>query len=178
MPALPGVHQVQNAAGVLMVLETLAGRFPVTRPAIEQGLTKVTLAGRCQVLPGTVETILDVAHNPDAAEQLALMLHNRVIPGRTRVVLGMLADKDIAGFVARLAPVVNDWYLTTLPGERGLSAVDLGQLIKRRDTTETIQSFRDVVSAFQQAHADAKSGDRVVVCGSFLTVAEVLACHV
>jgi dihydrofolate synthase/folylpolyglutamate synthase len=178
LPALPGAHQVQNAAGVLMVLETLAGRFPVTRSAIEQGLARVTLAGRCQVLPGTVETILDVAHNPDAAEQLALMLHNRVIPGRTRVVLGMLADKDVAGFVAMLAPVVNDWYLATLPGERGLSAGDLGQLIKRRDPTETIQSFRDVVSAFQQAHADAKSGDRVVVCGSFLTVAEVLACHV
>jgi dihydrofolate synthase/folylpolyglutamate synthase len=178
LPALPGIHQLQNAAGVLMVLETLAGRFPVERSAIEQGLTAVTLTGRCQVLPGAIETILDVAHNPGGAEKLAQLLRNRVIPGRTRVVLGMLADKDVRGFTAMLGPMVNDWYLAALPGERGLSAEDLGQLIKHHAPSETTRSFQDVASAFRQARADAKNGDRVVVCGSFLTVAKALDCHV
>ena len=178
IPALPGTHQLNNAAGVLMVLETLAGRFPVPRTAIEQGLATVALPGRCQVLPGAVETILDVAHNPASAEKLAQLLRKRSIRGYNRLVLGMLADKDVATFAAMLAPVINDWYLATLPGDRGLSAQDLQQQICGHDRRGTVQLFKDVATAINQAHTDAKDGDRVVVCGSFITVAEALACHV
>ncbi|MEN8206551.1 MAG: bifunctional tetrahydrofolate synthase/dihydrofolate synthase [Pseudomonadota bacterium] len=177
-PALSGTHQLNNAAGVLMVLETLAEQFPVQRTAIEQGLATVTLPGRCQVLPGTIETILDVAHNPASAEKLAQLLRNRTIRGHTRIVLGMLADKDVATFIAMLAPVVNDWYLATLPGDRGLSAQDLHQQICHNDMHGMAREFTDVATAFRQAHADAEEGDRVVVCGSFVTVAEALVCHV
>lgn len=178
MPALPGSHQLQNAAGVLMVLESLAERFPVQRTALEQGLATVALAGRCQVLPGAVETILDVAHNTGSAETLAQLLCSRGVHGRTRMVLGMLADKDVAGFTALLSPVVNDWYLATLPGARGLSARDLRQRLSDSDAAGRARQFQDVTTAYMQARADAADGDRVVVCGSFVTVAEALACHV
>ena len=177
-PALPGTHQLNNAAGVLMVLETLAKQFPVSRAAIEQGLTTVALPGRCQLLTGAVETLLDVAHNPASAEMLAQLLHKQSVRGHTRLVLGMLDDKDVAAFVAALAPVVNDWYLATLPGDRGLSARDLQQQICDTGTEGMTRQFQDVASAFRQAHADAEEGDRVVVCGSFVTVAEVMVCHV
>jgi dihydrofolate synthase/folylpolyglutamate synthase len=177
-PALHGTHQFNNAAGVLMVLETLAGQFPVSRAAIEQGLATVALPGRFQVLPGTIETILDVAHNPASAAELAQLLGQRRIRGYTRLVLGMQADKDVATFIAMLAPVVDHWYLATLPGERGLSAQDLQQQIGDTGVQKRAQLFPGVETAFVQAHADAEEGDRVVVCGSFVTVAEVLACHV
>jgi len=178
IPALPGAHQFNNAAGALMVLETLAERFPVQRAAIEQGLTTVALAGRCQVLPGEIETILDVAHNPASAKRLAQLLHKRSIRGHTRLVLGMLSDKDIAAFIGALVPVVNNWYLATLPGDRGLSAHDLEQQLCNQGIHGMARQFPDVATAFRQAHADAKEGERVVVCGSFVTVAEALACHV
>jgi dihydrofolate synthase/folylpolyglutamate synthase len=178
MPALPGSHQLQNAAGVLMVLESLAEQFPVQRAALEQGLAKVALAGRCQVLSGAVETILDVAHNPGSAETLAQLLRSRSVRGRTRLVLGMLADKDVAAFTAILSPVVNDWYLASLPGERGLAARDLRRHLGDSDAAGRSRQFQDVATALMQARADAADGDRVVVCGSFVTVAEALACHV
>jgi dihydrofolate synthase/folylpolyglutamate synthase len=178
LPALPGTHQLQNAAGVLMVLEALATRYPLSRKAIEQGLRTASLAGRFQRLPGSVETLLDVAHNPGSARELAQLLRQRGVPGRTRMVLGMLADKDISAFAALLAPVVTDWYLATLRGERGLSANQLQQAIGSSEHPGATWRFQDVATAFTQAHADAKAGDRVVVCGSFVTVAEALACHV
>ena len=177
-PALPGTHQLNNAAGALMVLETLAERFPVPRSAIEQGLATVALPGRCQVLPGTVETILDVAHNPASAEILAQLLHRRSTEGRTHMVLGMLNDKDVTTFIAKLAPVVDHWYLATLPGDRGLSAQALHQQISDNGIHGLARQFPDVATAFRHAHADAEEGDRVVVCGSFVTVAEALVCHV
>jgi dihydrofolate synthase/folylpolyglutamate synthase len=174
LPALSGSHQLDNAAGVLMVLETLAERFTIPRTAIEQGLRTVALPGRCQVLSGAVETILDVAHNPGSAEILAQLLRNRSVRGHTRLVLGMLADKDVAAFTAALAPVVNDWYLASLSGDRGRSAQDLQQQICDNGVHGMARQFPDVATAFKRAQADAEEGDRVVVCGSFVTVAEAL----
>lgn len=174
LPALPGKHQLQNAAGVLMVLEVLATRFPLPRPAIERGLLTVTLAGRCQLIPGAVETLLDVAHNPGSAEKLVQLLRQRDVRGRTRMVLGMLADKDVAAFTAILHPEVDDWYLATLPGDRGLTAEQLQQFISGEVSRAPVRRFQDVATACTRAHADAKDGDRVVVCGSFVTVAEAL----
>ncbi len=178
LPALPGAHQLQNAAGVLMVLTTIANRFPVSREAIEQGLLSVALTGRCQVLPGPVETVLDVAHNPASAATLATFLASRHIPGRTRVVLGMLSDKDIAAFTGTLSAVTDNWYLAALKGERGLSARALAEVLDGQEAEKNIQQFGSVVEALGQARADAAAGDRIVVCGSFLTVAEALASHV
>ena len=178
LPALPGSHQLQNAAGVLMVLNVLAEQFPLQRRDIERGLQEVALSGRCQLLPGAIETLLDVAHNPDSAEKLAQLLRDRSIRGRTRMVLGMLSDKDAAAFTAVLSPVVDDWYLATLPGERGLTADQLQQLIRGNGEPGMLRLFADVETACRQAHADAVNGDRVVVCGSFATVAEALTCHV
>jgi dihydrofolate synthase/folylpolyglutamate synthase len=178
IPSLPGTHQLQNAAGVIMVLETLARRFPLPRSAIEQGLRTVSLAGRFQRVPGPVETLLDVAHNPGSARELAQLLHQRDAPGRTRMVLGMFADKDVAAFCEALAPLVTDWYLATLPGERGLSAKHLQQALCASDCHASARKFKDVATAFARARTDAGAGDRIVVCGSFVTVAEALACHV
>lgn len=171
-PALPGSHQLQNAAGVLMVLEVLAEQFPLQRRDIERGLEEVAVAGRCQLLTGSIETILDVAHNPGSAEKLAQLLRDRNIRGRTRVVLGMLSDKDVVEFTTILSPVVDDWYLASLPGERGLAAEQLQQLIRGNSEPAMYRLFQDVATAYTQAHADAEDGDRVVVCGSFVTVAQ------
>jgi dihydrofolate synthase/folylpolyglutamate synthase len=178
LPALPGAHQLQNAAGVLMVLETLAERFPVNRHAIIEGLRTVSLPGRCQVLPGPVEVVLDVAHNPASAGTLVSFLESHSIPGCTRIVLGMLSDKDIAAFTGILAKVADGWYLATLEGARGLSARALAEVLGSQNPGSGARQFSCVKDAFEQARADSSSGDRVVVCGSFITVAEALASHV
>ena len=161
-----------------MALEFLNGRHPVTRLAIEQGLQSVSLAGRCQIVAGPVEQIFDVAHNTDSASCLLRLLEDRPCDGSTRVVLGMLDDKDVGEFACLLAPAVWKWYLTGLDTERGLSA----QAIKRRVEAAGIhcesREFPDVHTAWRQAHTDSEAGDRIVVCGSFFTVAEVLACPV
>ena len=178
LPALAGSHQLDNAAGVLMALETLAADYPVSRTAIEQGLQQLRLAGRCQVQTGTVEYIFDVAHNADSARRLAQLLQDRPVAGVTRLVLAMLNDKDSHRFASELAATVDYWYLATLAGERGLTASalhgQLGQLVSASE----VRCFQSVADAFRQAQAAAASGDRLVICGSFVTVAEALACHV
>ncbi|MGD2112741.1 MAG: bifunctional tetrahydrofolate synthase/dihydrofolate synthase, partial [Gammaproteobacteria bacterium] len=114
LPRMAGAHQLDNAAGVLMVLDLLREILPVTKTAICQGLGSACLPGRCQWLPGAVEIVLDVAHNTQSASRLLASLRERSCRGRTRLVLGMLEDKDVRGYTTILAPAVDTWYLAGL----------------------------------------------------------------
>lgn len=175
-PALAGTQQYDNAAGVLMTLDSLRERYPVTREAIEQGLRSVSLPGRFQVLPGTVDMILDVAHNPASGRRLAQTLAEYPVDGCTWLVLGMLNDKEVAGFMETLMRVVDQWCLTSLNTERGLPAAALREALPA--TTAGVHEFRCVADACRYARSQATAGDRIVACGSFITVAEAMACHV
>jgi dihydrofolate synthase/folylpolyglutamate synthase len=127
-PALRGEHQLRNAATALVALETLADRFPVAQKNIREGLLGVSAPGRFQVLPGLPVTILDVAHNVQAAQALAANLRKQRVLGRTRAVFGMLIDKDIAAVARMLVDQVDDWYVATLGGPRGIRPTVLSYL--------------------------------------------------
>ena len=171
-PALIGPFQLQNAAGALMALHSLGERLPATLRAIHAGLQELHLNGRFQVLPGAIERIFDVAHNPHAAAGLAAALAARPCSGRTLAVCGMLADKDAAGVAAALTPQVQVWYLGGLDGDRGQSAQSLAQQMAVPDSQR--HTYPDVGAAYAAALAAAQAGDRVLVFGSFRAIAELL----
>ena len=97
LPALAGAAQLGNAAVALALLEAVEPRLLVPDEAVRAGLAGAWLPGRFQVVPGSPEWILDVAHNPHAAHSLAESLDSRPCAGRTVAVCGILGDKDIEG---------------------------------------------------------------------------------
>ncbi len=173
-PALHGEFQLRNAAAVLMVLELLARAFPVTQDEVRRGLQEVSLPGRFQVIPGAVEHILDVAHNPQAARSLAANLQRRPCTGRTLAVAALLADKDVEAVAAALDPVVDRWFLAGLDGPRALAAADLARRIRAAAVRGPVAADPDVARALARAQRAADAGDRIVVFGSFHTVEAAL----
>ncbi len=169
LPALRGDFQLANAAGVLMVLARLGERFPVSQQAVRSGLLAVQLPGRFQVLPGRPMQILDVAHNPHSARALAQTLAHQSCPGRTLAVLGMLDDKDIVASVASLRTLVDDWYLASLDVPRGVTAARLREALGGEG-----QCFDSVHAARTAALSVMSEDDRLVIFGSFYTVAAAL----
>ena len=175
LPSLRGPQQLANAAGVLMALELLQERLPVSETAIRNGLRDVVLPGRCQFVPGAVEMILDVSHNPHGAARLAEVLGLFPCSGRTHLVLGMLDDKDVEGYVTALSSAVDLWYPVSLDNPRGLSADELDRRMRGLLPANRVQPCADVPAACREAGANASAGDRIVVCGSFFTVAAAMA---
>ncbi len=167
-PALPGRHQLDNAAGVLMALRLLEERLPVDEPAIRRGLRQVALPGRLQrIRRGGVTWILDVAHNPQAVEALAGALEARPRSGRTLALFGMFRDKDAAAAIRLLEPLVDEWHYVSLRGERGRPAARLAEIRPGRIHDSVAEGLRAV-------EARARPGDRVVVFGSFRVVEQAL----
>lgn len=174
-PALRGGLQLRNAAAAMCALDILRERLPVGMQHVRQGLAKVALAGRFQVLPGRPQVILDVAHNPQAAQGLAQDLAGSGFARETIAVLGMLRDKDIAGVVRAVAPRVTRWHLATLGGERGASATELAAILLAENVSAPFAQHASAALAFAAAREEAGENDKIVVFGSFLTVGEVMA---
>ena len=176
MPALRGAYQLANAATALAALDVLRERLPVPMGAVREGLVSVELPGRLQVLPGRPVTVLDVAHNPQAAAALADSLGSMGFHPQTWAVFGIMADKDIGSVIAALLPRVDRWYVASLPPPRGATALDLRQRLETAGVAPAaIRNFNDPASAYCAAREAVAEADRIIVFGSFLTVAAALA---
>jgi dihydrofolate synthase/folylpolyglutamate synthase len=131
------------------------------------------------VLPGRPAVVLDVGHNPHAAAHLAQNLDAMGFFPQTWAVFGAMADKDLAGVVRPLREAVDHWLLTDLPTPRAARAADLvaqladlGIVPGPERRVETHASPRE---ALARALGEVGENDRIVVFGSFFTVADVLA---
>jgi dihydrofolate synthase/folylpolyglutamate synthase len=170
-PALRGEAQYRNAAAALAALEELYPTIDVSSEAVARGLATVRLVGRFQVIEtGGTTFILDVAHNPAAAEVLAENLRAMPAAGRTLAVCGILGDKDAAGVAAALADCIDEWWLASTEGARGTSGAQLAARISDALGGVRTHALDDIAAALAAAAANAVQGDRVVIFGSFHTV--------
>ncbi|HET7548842.1 MAG TPA: bifunctional tetrahydrofolate synthase/dihydrofolate synthase [Usitatibacter sp.] len=174
IPALRGSWQLRNAAAALAGLDELIDRLPVSLGEVKRGLALVRLAGRLQSLPGRPAIVLDVAHNPHAARALAEALGDMGFFESTFAVFAMLGDKDIAGVVEAVRARIDRWYVAAAEAERAAPAARVAQILAEHDAGKPVRTFATVDAALAAARGDAGANDRIVVFGSFTTVAEAL----
>lgn len=172
LPALLAPVQLRNAAVAIAALR--ATSLDIDDAAIARGVANARLRGRLQrVDRDGISVLLDVAHNPQAARALATWLEASPIEGHTRAVFAALGDKDVRGVVEALAPHIDHWHLAGLAGPR---AIDAETLAARLGGTPAASATRhaDVDAALAHALAASRPGDRVLVFGSFHTVADAM----
>jgi dihydrofolate synthase/folylpolyglutamate synthase len=173
-PALQGDVQVRNAACAVTALAQLADRLPVSPAAIAEGLRTVTLAGRMQKVWDQPELILDVAHNPHAAKELAGWLKKNPIDGKTCGIFSILADKDIAGTIEVMRPFIQEWHLVQLYGARTVPVGVIREKLLSSGGGVIVFEHDDFQSAWNAVHLALDKQDRVVAFGSFLVVSGML----
>ena len=172
-PMLSAPVQRANAATAIAALRALDIELPTS--AFAAGVASATLPGRLQRfdLHG-IPVVVDVGHNPQAARELSAWLRAEPVSGRTLAVFAALADKDVQGVVAALEGEVSDWFLAGLESvaARGQSVEEL--VSKISGAAAAGSRHADVHAALQAAGAQARAQDRILVFGSFHTVAEAL----
>ena len=177
-PALRGANQLLNASGVLAAFEAMREVLPITAQAARNGFAMVDLPGRFQIVAGQPTLVLDVAHNPHAVAALAQNLDQMGFFPRTHAVFGVMADKDIAAILTRMAPIVDVWYFTDLPVPRAARAdallAQLDRLAPRGPGPVVRSVHPQPMQALDAALSAADPADRIVVFGSFHTVGGVL----
>ncbi|WP_066965598.1 bifunctional tetrahydrofolate synthase/dihydrofolate synthase [Microbulbifer sp. Q7] len=155
----------------------LAGALPGVESVCEI-LKGLQMPGRCQQIHWRGhDLLLDVGHNPAAAEYLADWLARHSVAGHTHALVAVMADKDLAGLAAPLKPVVDRWYPALLPDNP--RAADVEQLVAGLHAAEVPEEqvagpVVPVAAQLERALGQLGASDRLLVFGSFFTVAAVL----
>jgi len=172
-PLMAGTVQVQNAAGVLALLEAIGVDGAMDATLIDAALGTVSLPGRMQLLAGEPEYLFDVAHNPAAATALAGTLAAAGANGLVAII-GMLDDKDVEGIVAPFAEIVDHWIAVTADSPRAIDAAELARRIANQADTACLIAD-SMGAAVAEAQAFAVDGGRVLVTGSFYVAGPLMA---
>ena len=172
-PALRGAYQLQNASAALAALDALHDQLPVGMGDIRRGLLELEWPGRFQVLPGRPLTILDVGHNPHAVRAMVASLNTLGYAERRFAVFSMLDDKDIASVVVLAREQFDHWFIAPLATSRAVTIEALSTILNAQGVQQ-FSVYADIAAADQAALAKAAENDRIVVFGSFYTVAAVL----
>lgn len=173
IPALRGSYQLANASAALAALETLRELLPVSMGDIRRGLLEVEWPGRFQVLPGRPVTVLDVAHNPQAARALAANTLGLGFAEHRYAVFGMLADKDADSVIDIMLEHVDTWLLAPLDSPRALSVPAMAEKLLAHGARD-VRQCDSLDHAWRQATSLAGENDRITAFGSFYTVAGVM----
>ena len=139
--------------------------------AVDQALANVQLDGRIQSVELDTRWVVDVAHNPDAAEALARGLQG--FDGRTVAIIGMLDDKDVETVAKHLDARVDHWIAVAADSPRAINAAELARRVAT-GTGDECEVAESLQAAMQRAEALAGPRDRVLVTGSFYLVGPAL----
>ncbi|MCF5612528.1 bifunctional tetrahydrofolate synthase/dihydrofolate synthase, partial [Pseudomonas syringae] len=166
---------MQNAALALQ-LYALMG-YPLQSAALGQVLARTRLTGRLdrRVVHWQgqrLNLLLDVGHNPHAAQFLHQRLAQLPVVGKRRAVFGLLNDKDLEGVVAPLSPVIAEWAVAPLPTPRSRPAEELQAALQNLGARVT--SYQSIALALEAQCAHATADDEILLFGSFYCVAEAL----
>jgi dihydrofolate synthase/folylpolyglutamate synthase len=174
-----GTHQAHNAAVAIAAVESFlgAGTRPLDHDILAEGLATATSPGRLQLVGVEPTVLVDAAHNPHGAGALADALRTYFHFDEVVAVIGILADKDVAGIVAALAPVVNRFHVTQSRSDRSIPVDDLAELVAAGTNEDAVSRFDDVTDALDAARTWAADAPRrgVIVTGSITLVGEALS---
>ena len=174
VPALPGRHQLENAAAVLALLEATGCLEPLDVSTVNDALADVSIEGRSQRIDALGRRwLVDGAHNAASAAALGETLRDLAPAGALTVILGILSDKDAAAIVAAIAPYVERWILTAPDSSRAIPARDLAATVEA-SVGGVIDVADSVALAIDHAAAVTSAGQLIVIAGSFYTAGAAL----
>ena len=171
---LRGPQQVTSTALAVIAAEWIDEFYgTIATSQIHEGVRRTIWPGRIQVVREQPRLILDGAHNPDAAENLARFLKEEFPNGDLVVVFGVMRDKDYLGFGQRLFPLARKVLLTQSSNSRSASVVTLVEAFSAA-YQEKVVACSSLTAALAEASKLAHPGSWIVVTGSLYLVGEAM----
>ena len=164
-----GEHAARNAAAAVAAVEALLER-ELDLDAVRAALASVTSPGRLEVVGRHPLVVLDGAHNPAAAEALAVALPETFAGDRLHLVMAVLKEKDLEGIVRAIAPLADAGYATAVDNVRTRRAEEVAAALTAAGVPT--QTFVSVAEALDAARRAASEEDVILVTGSLYTVAD------
>ncbi|WP_342421278.1 folylpolyglutamate synthase/dihydrofolate synthase family protein [Paenibacillus sp. FSL E2-0178] len=178
--AMKGEHQLENAAGAMMVLEVLRQymAFMLEDEDVLEGFRGTFWAGRLEEVGTSPRIILDGAHNPEGAESLAKSLPQFGPYGKLNLLMGMLANKHHESYLKHILPIVDTLILTEPDFRKKMDAEDLqaiAESLRNKYAKENLEIIveRNWGQALHLLQTITADDDLAVVSGTLYLISDV-----
>ena len=176
-----GEHQASNACVALATVEAFLGSDDekLDVDLVREGLASAETTGRLHAIRLDPTVLIDAAHNPHGARALAAAIQDSFTFDRLIGVVGLLGDKDAAGVLEALEPVLDSLILTSPASPRALPAEQLATIAEDffggKDVVVEDELLDAVDRAMGMAEADGETGGTgVLITGSVVLVGDAL----
>jgi dihydrofolate synthase/folylpolyglutamate synthase len=174
-----GEHQAANAACALAAVEAFSGTSEgLDEDLVRQAFGSVTAPGRLEVVRRSPVMIVDSAHNPAGMAVSMAAVTEAFGFGALVAVLAVSADKDVAGILAEMEPVVSTLVTTQNSATRSMDTDELAGLaveVFGPDRVVAVPRLDDAIDtavALADEAEDDLGGTGILITGSTTTAGE------
>ncbi len=169
---LPGRFQMENAvAAVCAAWQLSRAGMQISRSAIAEGVRDAVWPGRLEVVARRPLVVLDGAHNPAGAREVAAFVKEHLAGRRLRLVYASMRDKAIGEISEALFPLAEEIYLTRPEQARAATPEEI--LAATRYRAEDVVIEPDPARALERACKASPPEGAVLACGSLFLVGAI-----
>lgn len=163
---LMGEHQIENAVNVIETARVLG----IDDRYIKEGLAKSTMLARMEIIGKNPLIIRDGGHNEGCANALYDVLKKH-IAGNINMLIGLMADKDVEGYVGKIAPLCKSIVAVTPSNPRALDCESLKEIAEKY--CKNIKAINNPKEGYKYILSNTKKDETILVCGSFYMMSDV-----
>jgi dihydrofolate synthase / folylpolyglutamate synthase len=169
---LRGRFQVKNAVAAAAAAQQLARQgWKISAATIHEGLLRSRWPGRLEIVSERPLLVLDGAHNPAAAREIAAFAREEWAGRRLRLIYASMRDKAMGEISEMLFPLADKVYLTQPPQARAARPEEILAAAKRLPADVVLEPHP--ARALESAIAESEPQDVILAAGSLFLVGEI-----
>ena len=163
---LTGNHQLENTVNAIECAKVLG----INNKSIRQGIENTTMIARMEIIGEKPLIIRDGGHNEGCAEALYNFLTKYNVKN-INMLIGLMADKDVEGYVQKIAPLCKSIITVTPSNPRALESEKLKEIAEKY--CRNVKSINNPQMGYRYILSNAKKDETVLVCGSFYLMSDI-----
>ena len=163
---LTGNHQIENTVNAIECAKALG----INDIAIAQGIENTSMIARMEIIGENPLIIRDGGHNEGCAEALYNFLTKYNVQN-INMLIGLMADKDVEGYVQKIAPLCKSVITVTPSNPRALKGAVLKVFAEKYcENTKFIDNPQE---GYKYILSNTKKDETILVCGSFYMMSDI-----
>lgn len=163
---LTGNHQIENAVNAIECARVLG----IGENAIAQGIESTRMIARMEVIGEKPLIIRDGGHNEGCAEALYNFLKKYNVQN-INMLIGLMADKDVEGYVSKIAPLCKSAVTVTPSNPRALNGEKLKEITEKYCNEVTF--INNPQEGYKYIISNTEADETILICGSFYMMSDI-----
>lgn len=163
---LTGNHQIENTVNAIETAKII----DIDEASIAQGIENTKMLARMEIIGENPMIIRDGGHN----EGCANALHDFLVKYNVKninMLIGLMADKDVEGYVTKIAPLCKSAVTVTPSNPRAMNGEELKKITEKY--CENCKFINNPKEGYRYMLSNTENNETILVCGSFYMMSDI-----